>query len=110
MKEQRKTLSPCVNRENINILIDASDLLLEVEICLNKADTIIQHLLSTYNLLPNKDALDSWKWERNTILSFLEILGDCIFQIGENAKNLEQFIASELAEARGGGEDGKSGD
>lgn len=68
----------------------------------DRADTIIQHLLSTYNLLPNKDVLDRWKWERNTILSFLEILGDYIFQIGENAEILNQFITSELAEARGG--------
>lgn len=109
MEEQRKTLSPCDGRESINTLIGASNLLLEVTVCQDKADTIIQHLLSTYNLLPNKDVLDSWKWERNTILSFLEILGDYIFQIGENAKNLEQFITSELAKAKGG-EDGKSGD
>lgn len=109
MEEQRKNPPPCVNGESINTLNAVSDLLSEITMRQDKADTIIQHLLSTYNLLSNKGVLDRWKWERNTILSFLEILGDYIFQIGENAENLNQFITSELAEARGG-EDGKSGD
>lgn len=51
MEEQRKTSSPCVNREKINTLNAASDLLSEITMRQDRADTIIQHILSTYNLL-----------------------------------------------------------